>query len=62
METVDTVLEIIKTKGQNFKTSLVGLQYDRDLRTLIPSKKLYNENKEKIKYDYEESLKEELPW
>ena len=62
LQTVDTVLEIIKTKGQNFKTSLVGLQYDRELRTFIPSRKLYNEEKEKIKYNYENSSKEELPW
>lgn len=62
LNTVDTVLEIIKTKGQNFKTSLVGLQYDRELRTFTPSRKLYNEEKEKIKYNYENSSKEELPW
>ena len=62
LNTVDTVLEIIKTKGQNFKTSLVGLQYDGELRTFIPSRKLYNEEKEKIKYNYENSSKEELPW
>ena len=62
LQTGDTVLEIIKTKGQNFKTSLVGLQYDRELRTFMPSRKLYNEEKEKIKYNYENSSKEELPW
>ena len=62
LNTVDTVLEIIKTKGQNFKTSLVGLQYDRELRTFIPSRKLYNEEKEKIKYNYENISKEGLPW
>lgn len=62
LNTVDTVLEIIKTKGQNFKTSLVGLQYDRELRTFTPSRKLYNEEKEKIKYNYENSSKEKLPW
>lgn len=62
LNTVDTVLEIIKTKGQNFKTSLVGLQYDRELRTFTPSRKLYNEEKEKIKYNYENSSKEALPW
>lgn len=62
LNTVDTVLEIIKTKGQNFKISLVGLQYDRELRTFTPSRKLYNEEKEKIKYNYEENSKEKLPW
>lgn len=62
LNTVDTVLEIIKTKGQNFKTSLIGLQYDRELRTFTPSRKLYNEEKERLKYNYENSSKEELPW
>lgn len=62
LNTVDTVLEIIKTKGQNFKTSLIGLQYDRELRTFTPSRKLYNEEKERLKYNYEKNSKEELPW
>lgn len=62
LNTVNTVLEIIKTKGQNFKTSLIGLQYDRELRTFTPSRKLYNEEKERLKYNYENSSKEELPW
>lgn len=62
LNTVNTVLEIIKTKGQNFKTSLIGLQYDRELRTFTPSRKLYNEEKERLKYNYEKNSKEELPW
>lgn len=62
LKTVDTVLEIVKTKGQNHKSDLVGLQYDRDLRTFRPSAKIFNEEKEKIIKEYEKETKEDLPW
>lgn len=57
LNTIDTVLEIIKTKGQNHKSNLVALKYDRELRTFEPSKKI---NKDEIEFKKDE--KEALPW
>lgn len=57
LNTIDTVLEIIKTKGQNHKSNLVALKYDRELRTFEPSRKT---NKDEIEFKKDE--KEALPW
>lgn len=57
LNTIDTVLEIIKTKGQNHKSNLVALKYDRELRTFEPSRKI---NKDEIEFKKDE--KEALPW
>jgi len=57
LSTVDTVLEIIKTKGQNHKANLVALKYDRELRTFEPSRKI---NKDEI--EFKKDTKEALPW
>ena len=57
LNTIDTVLEIIKTKGQNHKSNLVALKYDRELRTFEPSRKT---NKDEIELKKDE--KEALPW
>lgn len=57
LNTIDTVLEIIKTKGQNHKSNLVALKYDRELRTFEPSRKT---NKDEI--EFKKDTKEALPW
>ena len=57
LNTVDTVLEIIKTKGQNHKSNLVALKYDSELRTFEPSRKT---NKDEI--EFKKDVKEALPW
>ena len=57
LNTIDTVLEIIKTKGQNHKSNLVALKYDRELRTFEPSRKI---NKDEI--EFKKDAKEALPW
>lgn len=57
LNTIDTVLEIIKTKGQNHKSNLVALKYDRELRTFEPSRKI---NKDEI--EFKKDTKEALPW
>ena len=61
ISTVDTVLDIIKTKGN--ACGLVGLKYDKELKTFITSQKIYNEQKEKTIRQYEQEMKKEgLPW
>lgn len=57
LNTIDTVLEIIKTKGQNHKSNLVALKYDRELRTFEPSRKI---NRDEI--EFKKDTKEALPW
>ena len=57
LSTIDTVLEIIKTKGQNHKSNLVALKYDTELRTFEPSRKT---NKDEI--EFKNDTKEALPW
>lgn len=57
LNTIDTVLEIIKTKGQNHKSNLVALKYDRELRTFESSRKI---NKDEI--ELKNDTKEALPW
>lgn len=53
---VDTILEILKTKGE--RCGLVGLKYDRELKTYTESPKLTSE-----RYDKEIHKKGEvLPW
>lgn len=54
---VDTVLEILKTKGK--RCGLVGVKYDKNLRTFTETNKMTSEQ-------YEQQIhikdKEELPW
>lgn len=57
LSTIDTVLEIIKTKGQNHRSNLVALKYDTELRTFEPSRKI---NKDEI--EFKNDTKEALPW
>lgn len=61
IQKVDSVLDILKTKGN--RCGVVGLSYLKDKKTYIPADKMTEEEKEKIKhkkkdYDYQE----ELPW
>ncbi len=55
IENVDTVLEVLKTKGE--RCGLVGLKYLREIKTYIESDKMTLEEVEKEKFK-----KEELPW
>ncbi|MCI8640670.1 MAG: AAA family ATPase [Clostridia bacterium] len=55
IKNVDTVLEILKTKGE--RCGLVGLKYLPETKTYIESEKMTHEEVEKQKYK-----KEELPW
>ena len=55
IKNVDTVLEILKTKGE--RCGLVGLKYLPETKTYIESEKMTHEEAEKQKYK-----KEELPW
>ena len=61
IQKVDSVLDILKTKGN--RCGVVGLSYLKDKKTYVPAEKMTEEEKEKIKhkkteYDYQE----ELPW
>ena len=61
IQKVDSVLDILKTKGN--RCGVVGLSYQKDKKTYVPADKMTEEEKEKIKhkpadYDYQE----ELPW
>lgn len=61
IQKVDSVLDILKTKGN--RCGVVGLSYLKDKKTYISADKMTEEEKEKIKhkkkdYDYQE----ELPW
>lgn len=61
IQKVDSVLDILKTKGN--RCGVVGLSYLKDKKTYVPADKMTEEEKEKIKhkkadYDYQE----ELPW
>lgn len=55
IKNVDTVLEILKTKGE--RCGLVGLRYLPETKTYIESEKMTHEEVERQKYK-----KEELPW
>ena len=55
IEDVDTVLEVLKTKGE--RCGLVGLKYLREIKTYIESEKMTTEEIEKEKFK-----KEGLPW
>lgn len=55
IENVDTVLEVLKTKGE--RCGLIGLKYLREIKTYIESDKMTSEEVEKEKFK-----KEELPW
>ena len=55
IKNVDTVLEILKTKGE--RCGLVGLKYLPETKTYIESEKMTHEEVEKQKFK-----KEELPW
>ena len=55
IEDVDTVLEVLKTKGE--RCGLVGLKYLREIKTYIESDKMLQEEIDRQKYK-----KEELPW
>lgn len=55
IENVDTVLEVLKTKGE--RCGLVGLKYLKEIKTYIESDKMTSEEVEKEKFK-----KEELPW
>lgn len=61
IKSVDTVLEVLKTKGKS--TGLVGLKYIKDLKTFTNADKITLEQKEKVIRQYEEEVqKEGLPW
>lgn len=55
IENVDTVLEVLKTKGE--RCGMVGLKYLKEIKTYIESDKMTSEEVEKEKFK-----KEELPW
>lgn len=55
IEKVDTVLEVLKTKGE--RCGLVGLKYLREIKTYIESDKMLSEEVEKMKFK-----EEGLPW
>lgn len=55
IDNVDTVLEVLKTKGE--RCGLVGLKYLREIKTYIESEKMLSEEIEKMKFK-----EEELPW
>ena len=55
IENVDTVLEILKTKGQ--RCGLVGLKYLKEIKTYIESEKMLSEEVERIRFK-----EEGLPW
>lgn len=55
IENVDTVLEVLKTKGE--RCGLIGLRYLKEVKTYIESNKMTSEEVEK-----ESFKKEELPW
>ncbi len=55
IENVDTILEILKTKGE--RCGLVGLKYLKDIKTYVESRKMFSEEKEKSKWE-----RERLPW
>ena len=61
IQKVDSVLDILKTKGN--RCGVVSLSYQKKKKTYVPADKMTEEKKEKIKhkpadYDYQE----ELPW
>lgn len=58
IENVDTVLEVLKTKGE--RCGLVGLKYLKEIKTFIESDKMSNVEIEKKIYKKDD--KEELPW
>lgn len=55
IENVDTVLEVLKTKGE--RCGLVGLKYLKEIKTYVESEKMLQEEIEKEKFK-----KGELPW
>lgn len=55
IEDVDTVLEVLKTKGE--RCGLVGLKYLKEIKTYIESDRMLQEEIDRQKY-----RKEELPW
>ena len=55
IENVDTVLEILKTKGE--RCGLVGLKYLKEIKTYAESEKMLSEEVEKMKFK-----EEGLPW
>lgn len=55
IENVDTVLEVLKTKGE--RCGLVGLKYLKEIKTYIESDKMLQEEIDRQKFK-----KEELPW
>lgn len=55
IEDVDTVLEVLKTKGE--RCGLVGLKYLKEIKTYIESEKMLQEEIDRQKFK-----KEELPW
>jgi len=56
---VDTVLEVLKTKGK--RCGLVGLKYEKQLRTYTEAPKILSEEYEKKKYKTNRE-EEKLPW
>lgn len=55
IQDVDTVLEVLKTKGE--RCGVVGLKYLREIKTYIESDKMLSEEVEKMKFK-----EEGLPW
>lgn len=55
IENIDTVLEILKTKGE--RCGLVGLKYLKEIKTYTESEKMLSEEVEKMKFK-----EEGLPW
>lgn len=62
---VDTILEVLKTKGKS--CGLIGLKYDKEKKTYTEAPHLTSEAKEKKIHEHkyqeiEEPKQEELPW
>lgn len=61
IQKVDSVLDILKTKGN--RCGVVGLTYLNDKKTYVPAEKMTEEEKEKMKHKKQDNDgQEELPW
>lgn len=61
IQKVDSVLDILKTKGN--RCGVVGFTYLNDKKTYVPAEKMTEEEKEKMKHKKQDNDgQEELPW